>query len=229
MHGPSHLAVNHVTSPHPAQPLPSQTATAMDSTAEPNRPQSSDPAVGGPFAGDFWTGVNAYASQPSDTPFGIGWDHPVFRGTTHSHAHSPHQPPQELYAHPQQGWPQQNTLQQPIVEETTQQQYNLPNQYRMTSFQQSTPSFEAHPTSSSYQSYQFDPQTYYPDPSVPAHNSFEQTPAPNLQRVNQPPAIQPNVLEQHPQTAYLTAGDIQPGLQVGYIAFLLPWLPFDLR
>lgn len=226
MHGPSHLADNHVTTTHQApQPHPAPlhqttaTATAMDSAAESNPPQSSDPAVGGPFAGDFWAGVNAYANQPSDTPFGIGWDHPVFRGTTHSHTHSPHQPAQDLYTHTQPAWTQQNALQQPIVGETQQQQqhqqqYALPNQYRMASFQQSTPSFESHQATPSYQTYQFDPQSYYPDPSISTHSSFEQAPTPNLQRVNQQQGIQPNVLEQHHQPTYLTPGDLQPGLQV---------------
>ncbi|EFQ99567.1 C-x8-C-x5-C-x3-H type zinc finger protein [Nannizzia gypsea CBS 118893] len=82
----------------------------MDSTTDPNPPPPSDPGVGH-FHGEFWGGMSALygTGQPNDQPFGIGWDHPVFRPSPHSP--SP-QTNQSIYAIPQQTQPQQQQQQQ---------------------------------------------------------------------------------------------------------------------
>lgn len=159
----------------------------MDAATDPSPPAAPEPAPT-TFSNDYWGNINTIyqPAQSHDPPFGIGWDHPVFH-------HDPHQQPAshsaELYATPQPGWHQHSQLQHSAVPEP-QQNYELQNQYRLTSYstqqqpqqQANATPFEQPPSNSPYPPYGFDTQNYYQNP-LTSHSSFEQQAPVELQRV----------------------------------------------
>jgi hypothetical protein len=169
------------------------------------------PENGPSFSGDYWNGINPiYSTAASEQPFGIGWDHPVFRTS---------QPPpedQNIYSQPpQQSWQQQPQLQPSMAPES--QSYTLPPQYGVQ--QHHYPQGHTHfdPQSNSpapYPTYSFDPQPYYSNQSIPAEGTFNQSPAPVLQRhVEQQPAIPANAL-QSPLPSYNSPANAHANIQV---------------
>ncbi|KAK2809044.1 hypothetical protein FQN50_004097 [Emmonsiellopsis sp. PD_5] len=160
----------------------------MESSSNPNPSPAPHPPSGS-YSGDYWAEPLYGSNQLENQPFGISWDDPVF--PTPGSA-QPHQPPADLYSQPPQQW-QRPSLQPQMVQES-QQNYPLSAQYPISQFQQPNPTYESPqqpPSAPEYRSYSFDPQTFYTNPPAQNQNTFTQSPAVDLQRVNHQPQIAP--------------------------------------
>ncbi|KAK2759924.1 hypothetical protein FQN54_002660 [Arachnomyces sp. PD_36] len=178
----------------------------MESTSTPNEPRPAE--NGAPFSGDYWNGINPlYSSGSEQQPFGIGWEHPVFRGQTP-------QEDQGLYSQPPQNWQQQAPLQPAMPAEP--QNFGIPQYGVQHHFTQGQTHFDSQPSNTPppYQPYQFEPQAYYANPGIPTEN-FNQRGAPVLQRqVDRQPTITPNAL-QSPMPSYNSPAPVHGNIQGG--------------
>lgn len=141
----------------------------MDAAATDPTPPAAPNADPASFPQEFWGFPPSQPlGQPLEQPFGIGWDHAVFHHSSPQHQ----QQSTELYAHSQPAWHPHTSLQ-------TQQNYELQNQFRMTSY----PERQQQPTSASYPPYTFETQNYYQTP-LTTNGHFEQQVPVGLQRVS---------------------------------------------
>lgn len=191
----------------------------MESTSTPNEPRAAENAQS--FSGDYWNGINPLYTTPSDQPFGIGWDHPVFRGS---------QPPQEdqsLYPQPPQTWQQQPPMQSTMAAEP--QNFGITPQFSVQHpFPQGHAHFDTQPSNTPpYQPYAFEPQAYYPNPGIHPEGGFNQSGAPVLQRnIDQQHTIAPNAL-QSPMPSFNSPAGVHTNVQVCIVdsdLFMTQWL-----